>query len=566
MVMVKWEEWEELEVQMLQLPNLLLPTPPTPLPFALAPTQRPLIDSLTHFERIATLNLGKVLPTVCPRVTSKRGAFFSFVSWFFVCFAHARLPPHLRVSVFDTPQLWGCSTACAPSTIAAGEALCNAITNVIAGARVLVDISTLWWIGTPGMPDGAFERAIAKGLASCQAPIVRIILGVPSGTNTKESDVEAWLKRITPPNAPFSIHVGRTHHKNPVVASWTHAKIVAADGKRSLVGGHNMWDGDYLKWHPVHDLSIYVEGPAARQAHAFCSEMWAGSLHTECISLRGGQVGRETPARQAVPDEVVMVGACRILALGRMGAMVPHPSLPAVSEFSHGTDAAVSARIMAICCARTRIRISQQALGFLPAVNGGFDFATTVALAAAARDGVQIDIVVSSDTEMAGYNGHLADTVPHLGRVFAFVLNNPNALPSRADLAGWLRLKQDTARDVVPTLGNKVVSANRLSAEGIAQFNSRFTIAPIHFAPNVNFWMSEGKKKLAGNHAKVYIIDETQFFAGSDNWYVSGTPQGLEEFGYLVEGDAVAHFISSYWTPLWNNSSPYALRAAPNMF
>lgn len=46
-----------------------------------------------------------------------------------------------------------------------------------------------------------------------------------------EHDIEKWLLSVVPKDAAFSIHVGRTKHSNPLCASWTHAKIVAADGK-----------------------------------------------------------------------------------------------------------------------------------------------------------------------------------------------------------------------------------------------------------------------------------------------------------------------------------------------
>ncbi len=288
-----------------------------------------------------------------------------------------------------------------------------------------------------------------------------------------------------------------------------------------------------------------------------------------CISIQNGKLGRSAPILQSVPDQMVSVGSNRALALGRMGALVPRPNIPLISEFSHGTDASVSARILAICMAKTRIRISQQALGFLPAVNGGFDFATTVALAAAAKDGVQIDIVISSDTDMAGYNGHLGETVPHLGRVFALCLDNPELIPPRNDLDKWLHLKDDTARDVIPSLGNKVAITHGLTTgASLDMFNSKFTIAPIHHSLNFDYWIQPGGgKKLAGNHAKVYIIDDSHYYVGSDNMYVSGTPNGLQEYGFLIEGkEAVSALLSTYWDPLWTNSSPFALRANLKMF
>ena len=41
--------------------------------------------------------------------------------------------------------------------------------------------------------------------------------------------------------------------------SWNHAKIIAIDGTNLWTGGHNLWDGHYLKHNPVHDLSIELK-------------------------------------------------------------------------------------------------------------------------------------------------------------------------------------------------------------------------------------------------------------------------------------------------------------------
>lgn len=473
-----------------------------------------------------------------------------------------------KVTPLQTPSLWGHTSAAAPTAPlpAASQAFCDAITSVIAGARILVDLSTLWWIGPVGMPDGAFEAAIAKGLAQCQAKMVRFIVGVPSGTNAKEEIIEQWLKRVTPGNAPFSIHVGRTHHPNPLVASWTHAKIIAADGNRCIVGGHNMWDSDYHKTYPVHDLSALVEGPATRNAHAFCSEMWARSVTSPTVSMWQGQLGRTVPSPQPVPGDMTALGSNRLLALGRMGSMVPKPNFPAISEFNHGTDASVSVRVLALCSAKSKIRISQQALGFLPAINGGFDFPTTLAICAAVKDGVQVEIVVSSDTEMVGYNGHLEEMLPHFGRIFALCFDNPG-LPPRSDLDKWLQLKDETARDVVSTLGNKAASSHKPTEAMVQLFNQKISIAPLHYAPSTNHWIQpDGSKKLAANHAKVYVIDDSHYYFGSDNFYVSGTANGLEEYGFLVEGEAVGSFLESYWNPMWRMSSPFAKRLETRMY
>jgi hypothetical protein len=41
--------------------------------------------------------------------------------------------------------------------------------------------------------------------------------------------------------------------------------------------------------------------------------------------------------------------------------------------------------------------------------------------------------------------------------------------------------------------------------------NSRLAIASLYYAPGVNYWPVGSAKKMAANHAKVYIIDDTHF-------------------------------------------------------
>ncbi|KAL3913093.1 MAG: hypothetical protein SGARI_000827, partial [Bacillariaceae sp.] len=50
--------------------------------------------------------------------------------------------------------------------------------------------------------------------------------------------------------------------------------IIAVDGKYLHTGGHNMWDGHYLTYDPVHDLSLEMTGPVAMDGHYFCNRQW----------------------------------------------------------------------------------------------------------------------------------------------------------------------------------------------------------------------------------------------------------------------------------------------------
>jgi phosphatidylserine/phosphatidylglycerophosphate/cardiolipin synthase-like enzyme len=92
-------------------------------------------------------------------------------------------------------------------------------------------------------------------------------------------------------------------------------------------------------------------------------------------------------------------------------------------------------------------------------------------------------------------------------------------------------------------------------------------VAPLYYAPTGDFWQVGKRKIPAGNHAKVYIIDDTHFYVGSDNMYLSGTSHGLQEYGHLIEDQvATQSFIENYWDKLWANSGAHAVPARVPMF
>lgn len=61
--------------------------------------------------------------------------------------------------------------------------------------------------------------------------------------------------------------------------NWNHAKIIAADGRHILQGGHNFVEDDMLLRSPIHDLSLAASGgSAARIAHEFLNQLWNQQL------------------------------------------------------------------------------------------------------------------------------------------------------------------------------------------------------------------------------------------------------------------------------------------------
>jgi hypothetical protein len=345
-----------------------------------------------------------------------------------------------KFTLLDTPRLWDTGpTVTRP--IQAGEDLLQEIQFTVGFAGNLVDIAVLWetqssLFGPLGLPDGEFKEALSAGFRGIwQKPLVRIIVGVPTPVIVRTDDVIKWLTETIElhgnqkvGNVQPTIQVARTHQS---LGSWNHAKIVAADGKRAVVGGHNQWDGPHLGPNPVHDVSGLFEGPAAASAHAFCSAMWDAPWG-EIVILQNGKfstidkgIKPNGPLNGAPPPDPK--GTSRMLGLGRLGFGV-------VNELTLGTNASVSARIMAMCKAKSTIRISQQSLFFQP---GWYDFYTCLAIVRAIRAGVRVEIVVSNEVPLSdgGYRGFLTKTVEYLAQLYigdrlgilAFPYANPPA-------------------------------------------------------------------------------------------------------------------------------------------
>ena len=117
--------------------------------------------------------------------------------------------------------------------------------------------------------------------------------------------------------------------------------------------------------------------------------------------------------------------------------------------------------------------------------------------------------------------------------------------PLRNNLDAWAELSLRSP--------NLVRKTTKLLPRGavIDKFKRNLKIAPLYASAGVP----------ANNHSKVYIIDERCFYVGSDNFYVSMTDVGLQEFGYLIENHAETKaFIENYWNKVWEHSQARILK------
>ena len=436
-----------------------------------------------------------------------------------------------RFELLQTPELWGHDPAdnsywlaaggTAPLPAASGRLLA-AIEEIIAGADRLIDIASL-----EPFASGEFATAIRCGLTRAARrghPLtVRIMFGRHRFVTQTDADFEAAIRDLTaglPADSAIRLHACRMETSNDQKRpSWNHAKIVAADGREALVGGHNLWHADYLGFAPVHDLSARVVGPAAGEAHAFLDLLWdwagrqlaapseIGSLHA--IRWAGGHIEPAGPP-PAVALAAPVEGATSVLAVGRLGTGVSAD--PRVAN----VGAAVAA--IAFRQARSNIRISQMDFGFHWE---GVNFWSADVVAALA------DVL----------------TDPARSVTVQMVLSEPGAKTA----AGGPYSFGTTLADIV---------AEMRRAIGDRRMTGHMQLAPLRFSSSGDRWEHDGTQLKIINHAKFWMVDDRAFHVGSDNLY----PHNLQEFGYVVESADLARVaLAEYWDPMWTFTSRLAL-------
>jgi phosphatidylserine/phosphatidylglycerophosphate/cardiolipin synthase-like enzyme len=402
--------------------------------------------------------------------------------------------------------------------------LLTAIEDVVAGAERLVDIASL-----EPFASGGFAAAIRRGLARAARrgnPLtVRVLYGRHRFVTQTDADFEASIRDLAadlPADSAVRLHACRMETSNDQKRpSWNHAKIVAADGREAIVGGHNFWHADYLGFAPVHDLSARVTGAAAGEAIAFLDRLWdwvarqlatpsdIGSLHA--VRWAAGRIEPSGPPPPvAIPP--APAGSIPALVVGRLGTGV------LADPRAANVGAAVAA--LAFRQARSSIRISQMDFGFH-------------------WDGVNF---WSADLVSA-----LADILTDPARAMdvQMVLSEPGAKTAAGGPYSFGTTLPDIVAEMRRAIGDRPVTG-------------RLRLAPLRFSATGDRWIHDGRELKIINHAKFWMVDDRAFHVGSDNLY----PHNLQEFGYVVESPALAReALASYWEPLWTFSSRVAVDA-----
>lgn len=428
----------------------------------------------------------------------------------------------------QTPGLWGRSPADngywqGADLPPASQRLIDGMTDVMGGTSEFLDIASL-----EPFASGRFEELLTAGLPALARSgnrlTVRILFGSHLLSPESNGSLEAFLGRITariPAATPgFRVVVGRMATAIQGTApSWNHAKIMASDGRRAVVGGHNLWSADYFGFAPVHDLSAWITGPGAAEAHRFLDRLWAWmelnastpSPDASSFSV-GWESGRRVPGMLPgmSPQGAAHSAGTSALFLARLGSgVVPDPRL---------ANAVMRVPSDAFRRATRSIRLSQMDLAF------GYQGKSYWAP----------EILQS-----------LADALTHADRrvEIQIALSEPGGVSGSGCPYSWGITLSEVLEQIRLCVAGRTVTGT-------------LRIAPLRFSPSGDSWEHGDRKVLITNHSKLWMVDDRLFYIGSDNLY----PHNLQEFGYVVESSTLAGTVlEDYWEPLWNHSSRLAV-------
>lgn len=390
------------------------------------------------------------------------------------------------------------------------DSLYDEVYLLVRSAKKQVDITTLDRVDEQFLPALANAITYLNGTASKNSGIqVRFLIGFTEAT--PQSFVDQLTRGLPADPGKWNIRVSAARYNalSPY-HGFNHSKIIAVDGKKSIVGGINLWWGDYLFTNPVHDLWLEVDGDAAVTAHEYASDLWAGACGDPREVYGRGPGGDACHANNWSAGGGPTKGSIRVIGAGR-------------SPAQHWTEASTVALYAMIDQAERSVLISQQSLRN-PIVPGlaWYDDTLHKYLYEAMTRGAGVDVVVSDENPVPGNYG--AGVTP--GQLFA-------------DLWGSMELW---------ALFTPPPAAYSSFGELLC---SKLRVAPLRrtTAPSGPF---------PANHAKFMMIDNELFYVGSQNLY----PAGLAEFGYIVDDPATALDVKlDYWDQLWRYSQTGVARS-----
>lgn len=299
--------------------------------------------------------------------------------------------------------------------------------------------------------------------------------------------------------------------------SWNHAKLIIADKKIMIQGGHNMWGDPYLISRPVSDLSMEVTGPVVAASQAFVDTLWSeNNKLKKNILLLGSYFGSLPKMNSAISPPSLpgsKEGSVPMIAVGRLGNLGKNPSDDASRAMIRSAKKNIDFIVQDLYGLISNLKI-------IDSKPWAFD-----EIANALMRGVRMR-VIQSDTDV-GPNDY---TLIKYQSAFNHLINNV------ADYAGKKGFKAPTGQ------------SNRAFFCGLVEWT------PIRYVAGKNRW---DDKKGYGSHAKLLIVDDSAFYMGSHNYYEAN----LQEFGLIVTDHSLTKKLQvEYWEPIWKVSKSYAAK------
>jgi hypothetical protein len=324
--------------------------------------------------------------------------------------------------------------------------------------------------------------------------------------------------------------------------SWNHSKILAVDGACSMVGGMNYWD-DYLATgsnSSLYDVSIKVVGGAAASSQAWADYLWRQVATSGTAEYKSLKLGDSSFGSAEIPyftksgiTPPVGTGSIPVLAVGNLGLWTLADQATLALEYGYSYE-------------REQVKVDGLYAND-PNVQLWFPFSMFDGGAAKAQQASCTARHVA--LSLVKPNGHLrisqqkiadTDTVATAGFVIwpgYFIDDVVKALKNGARVDILLSEFGDGAGGYSDDMGGKNV--RKVIIDALGSDTQLLTVLQV----------PEGQY----NHGKVWIVDDSAFFVGSDNVY----PGFLQEYGFVIaDQSATQQFINDYWNPLWATGVP----------
>lgn len=440
------------------------------------------------------------------------------------------LPGDIDEWFLQTPRCWG-SVDC--SDPVGTEELLRQLSDLIASAEVSVDITTLFPYADGGWLD-AIVDGLQRSIAAGHRPQVRWLAGTPffySFTGDGPDVVRARLvERLGPAGAELPISVATL---TTDLQSWNHAKVVAVDGQRAMVGGHNQWAASYLTATPVSDVSMRADGPAAAAAQRFVDVLWSQVCAREAegfwgvLWVRSSRSGPPTGCPATAPVRPAGTpGDVRILGVGRLGSGLPIPA-------SLGDEAFGGSFVpwfLALVCPASE------------APDPSHDAANPGQVAAR-------ELIASADERVVIAQQDLLAQCPRYdARLFRVIadqlLRGVDVRIVTTGAFGTSYANMESLTDLSTVLFDVLVEVTQDTDRARSAMCSNLQLASLRIGPDATWPGGAG----FANHSKFIHVDDQVFSVGSNNLY----PSNLQEYDLFVDDAAAARQVrEAYLDPQW---------------